>query len=293
MKILCSKIAGSVLFYLSLLPFLFNTGQASTKVVVSIIPQKYFVEKIAGDLVEVTVLVKKGHNPATYNITPKQMVSLSKADLYFRIGVGFENALLRKITSVISKNKIIDTRKNIKLRRMLSKRKHEHDSYSGGYDPHIWLDPNLVKIQAKTICDALTVVIPDKKDLLEKNLELFVSEMDKLNLHLMSDLKNLSNRKFMVFHPSWGYFADAFSLTQIPIEIEGKSPTAAQIVRITDLSKKEDIKVIFVQPQFSRKAADLIAKNIGCKVIIIDPLAENYIDNLVNVAELLKEAMSN
>ncbi|MCD4652377.1 zinc ABC transporter substrate-binding protein [bacterium] len=293
MKKFCLADVGNLLIYVIFSMMLMPVSKAGSQVVVSILPQKFFVEKIAGEYVEVYVLAQQGYNPATYDVTPRQMVFLADADIYFRIGVGFENSLLRKLSSAVPDLVIIDTRKDIPLRRMAHNQHKHHEKCADGDDPHIWLDPNLVKIQAGTICDALKTILPEHADSFERNVEKFNSELDDLNNRLLLEFKDLDRRKFMVFHPSWGYFADAYGLIQIPIEMEGKSPTARQLARIMDMTKKEQIKVVFVQPQFSRQSADAIASNVGCTVVAIDPLVENYISNMYNVMELMKEAMSN
>lgn len=256
-------------------------------VFVSILPMKYFVERIAGERFDVQVLVGPGQSPATYEPTPRQMSKLSDAVVYFRIGVPFENVWIDRITKASPDMQIIDTRKGIELREIS---RHSHDKDSGAHggikDPHIWLSPSLVKIQARTICDALVEISPEQRDEFEVGLRSFIEDLDNLSLEIKKSLSELKSRKFMVFHPSWGYFADEFNLEQIPIEIGGKEPGAKELAAIIDYAKNRNIKVIFTQAQFSQRSAKAIAEEISGKVIAIDSLDEDYINNLRKVANI-------
>ena len=256
---------------------------------VSILPQKYFINRVAGNSFEVKVMVKPGENPAVYEPTIKQLSLLKKADLYFSIGVPFEKVWLPKIKKMYPHLQIIDTSKGIKKRYMDTFSNAKNSSKNP--DPHIWLSPNLVKIQATTIAEALSQKYPDKKEYFYNNLNKFTAELDSLHNFINTQFANIKVRKFAVFHPSWGYFADEFSLKQIPIEIEGKQPTAKQLKTIINILKKENIKVIFVQKQFSTKLAAAIASQINGKVIPIDPLSENYIENLKGISIKIKSAL--
>lgn len=262
-------------------------------VFVSILPQKYFVEKIGGDYVTVEALVGPGQSPHTFEPSPQQMTALSSADVFFRIGFPFEVSWLDKISQVNPKMKIVDTREGITLLPMTS---HHHESDQdhqdeGSMDPHIWLSPNLVKLQAHTIYDSLSKLDPQHNDYFYYNLQTFFNDLDSLRSEIRESFKNLKTSKFMVFHPSWGYFADEFGLEMIPIEIEGKEPNAKDLAEIIDLAKRENISVIFVQTQFSQKSAESIAEKIGAKVVAIDPLAENYMENMRHIAQVLSSEL--
>jgi zinc transport system substrate-binding protein len=283
-----------ILLVLILLPASLSAEGKRLPITVSLMPQKYFVERIGGKYVDVQVLVKPGSSPATYEPTPRQMAFLSESKLYFRIGVPFENAFIPKIRRSMKGIKIVDTRAGIKLRTM-NKTEHEHDKHNGddtsGKDPHIWLNPALVKVQIKTIADALSIADPEHKQIYTENRKLFAAELDKLNQTLAEVLAPVKGKTLMVFHPAWGYFADAYGLHQQAVEIEGKNPGARQLAHIIDQAKKEDVKVIFVQPQFSTALADKIAKSIGAAVVRIDPLAYNYISNMKKVAVAVQKAL--
>lgn len=169
--------------------------------------------------------------------------------------------------------------------------KEEKEHHHGGTDPHLWLSPRLVKIQARTIADALIEVDPAGKATYEKNLAAFHKDLDALDAKLVEALAPVKGKTFMVFHPAWGYFADAYGLEQEPIEIEGKDPSGQQLARMIDMAKDEGVRVIFVQPQFSSRSAKRVAEAIGGAVVPIDPLARDYIANLEQVATTVREAL--
>ncbi len=281
-----------------LVTFASQAVEKKVKVYVSIVPQEYFVERVGGDMVEVAALVLPGDSPATYQPTPQQIAGLSSADLYFRIGVPFEKGFMPKIKGLSDKLKIIDTRKGITLRIMKAHHHHDGDdadtdeSEHAGKDPHIWLNPMNIKIQAKTIADALIQVDPDGKDLYNENYKKFCTDLDKLNEQLAKSLEPVKGETLMVFHPAWGYFADQYGLKQEAIEIEGKNPSAKQLARMIDEAKKDNIRVIFVQPQFSKAAASNVAQAINGAVVAVNPLSKDYIDNLKAVANKIEAALS-
>jgi zinc transport system substrate-binding protein len=291
---------------------------AKEEVTVSILPQKYFVEKIAADKVKVNVMVQPGASPATYEPKTSQMKLLSKSVAYFSIGVPFEKVWLEKFENANKDMLIADTSKGIKKAEIAAhhhhkeeadahedehheehadhdEEEHEHnehheeEEHAGhehhGLDPHIWLEPTLVKIQAKNIYEALVKVDKTNASFYKTNLDKFLKELDSLDEELHNILKNYEHKAFMVFHPSWGYFSRRYHLEQISIEIEGKEPKPAQLVKLVDEAKKHNIKIVFVAPQFSQKGAKTISKSINGNVAVIDPLAENWDENLIKVAK--------
>lgn len=304
-----SRAVHSILGLLCMLP---ATGMAAEAgritVFTSILPQEYFVERIGGDRVEVLALVTPGSSPATYEPTPRQMAALSEAKIFFRIGVPFENAFVPKLEGAAEGLRIVDTREGITLRQMKVRHHHNgagdeghthegeahhkgHHEHAVGTDPHVWLSPRLVKVQARTIADALIELDPAGKAAYEQNLAAFLKDLGTLDAHLVDALAPVKGKTFMVFHPAWGYFADAYGLEQEPIEIEGKDPSGRQIARMIEVAKDEDVRVIFVQPQFSTKSAKRIAEAIGGAVVPIDPLARDYAGNLERVAAAVREAL--
>jgi len=260
---------------------------ASMHVAVSIQPQKYFLEQIMGEESNITVLVPTGSSPATYAPKPSQLKALKKASLYFSIGVAFEKGWLPRFQSINEDMPIIDTCKNI-TKRSISHTNGEH--HHVGLDPHIWLSPKLVMIQAKTIKDALSTYNPKQKEKYEKNYTAFIKKLEALDTKMKNILSPLKQKSFIVFHPSFGYLADDYGLTQIAIEKEGKEPSLRHIKRVIDYAKEKNIKTIFVAPQFSQKAATQIAKQVGAEVVTINPLAQEWETNLLKVAKSFEEA---
>ena len=268
-----------------------TTGQ-KIKIFVSILPQKYFAQKIGGNMVDVYVMVRPGQNPHSYEPTPKQMVELSDTSLYYAIGVNFEQVWLDRMAVQNPGMKIIRTQQGINLREI---EKHSHSGHNGeehgeeSLDPHIWLDPNLAVIQGRNMAEGLISILPDRKGEIETNLNEFIGEMTALDSSIKAEFKDIKHKTFIVFHPTWGYFADRYGLEQVSIEQEGKEPSAKHLAEIIKLAEKKDIKVVFVQEQFSKTYAQSIADEIGAKVISFDPLAEDYANNLLKVAKKMAE----
>ncbi|MGD9008507.1 MAG: zinc ABC transporter substrate-binding protein [Desulfobacteraceae bacterium] len=286
-------------------------------VFVSIVPQKYFVQQIGKNLVDVQIMVKPGASPATYEPKPKQMADLLKTNIYFAIGVPFENAWLEKIAAANPNLRVVHTDHDIEKLAMAAHHHHhddhaeehhkgdhqeadhdheksEHHAEAGhdqdhhedaGLDPHIWLSPPLVKIQARTILVALQEVDPANKSVYEANFKAFTAQIDQLDADLKKTFTGKTGLQFMVFHPAWGYFAHAYGLKQVPIEIEGKDPKPAQLKELIQHARENRIKVVFVQPQFSTKSAKLVAQQIGGQVAYANPLAEDWMANLRQVAD--------
>ena len=264
-------------------------------------------------------MVQPGASPATYEPKPKQMADLSKAKIYFAIGVPFENAWLEKIAAANPTMRVVHTDHGIEKRAMAAHHHHddhqegehhgeekhghekgehheedEHDEdhhEHAGLDPHIWLSPPLVKIQARTILAALQEVDPVHRSVYEANFKAFAAQIDRLAADLKNTFAGKKGLQFMVFHPSWGYFAHAYGLKQVPIEIEGKEPKPAQLKELIQHARENNIKVVFVQPQFSTKSAELVAREIGGQVAFADPLAEDWMANLRQVADKFQAAL--
>ncbi len=298
-------------------------------VFVSVVPQKYFVQQIGKGLVDVQVMVHPGSSPATYEPKPKQMAELSKSKIYFAIGVPFENAWLGKIASANPDMRVVHTDQGIEKLAMAAHHHHEDGDHAGehhkdghhegehhgaghdhekgehhgeadhdgghhehaGLDPHIWLSPQLVKIQARTILTALQEADPAHRSDYQANFKTFTAQIDQLDADLKKTLAGKQGLQFMVFHPSWGYFAHAYGLKQVPIEIEGKDPKPAQLAELIRHAREEGIKVVFVQPQFSTKSAKLVAREIGGQVAFANPLAEDWMANLRGVADKFHAAL--
>lgn len=260
-------------------------------VYVSILPQAYFVERVGGEQVDVTVLVGPGQSPATFEPTPKTVAGLSEAALYFRIGVPFERRLLEKTQKLFPHLQIVDTQEGITLRSV--DRGHHHrgeEHHEGAADPHTWLDPRLVKIQAQHIADALVRLDPDHAGDYERNLQAFLDDLDRLDSTIAFLLQPHQGARFFVFHPSYGYFADRYGLVQVAVETDGKEPGARQLSALIEQARTDRIRAVFVQAQYSTRTAEAIAREVGVDALTLDPLARDYIDNLGQMARKIAAA---
>lgn len=258
---------------------------ATVQSFVSILPQAYFVERVGGQLVGVEGLVGEGHSPATYEPTPKQMARLGRAQVYFRIGAPFEQGLITKVSATFDSLRIVDTRNGVTLRYFTESKGLQVP------DPHIWLDPKRVKIQAGTICTALSLLDPVHTEDFERNMRAFMADLDKLDATISHILAPLKGNRFYVFHPAFGYFGDSYGLEQVAVEIEGKTPSAKQLSKLIEKAKADGVKVIFVQPQYEKKAARAIAKAIDGVVVPMNPLPRNYLKSMEDMANILRKSI--
>ncbi|HUX22891.1 MAG TPA: zinc ABC transporter substrate-binding protein [Spirochaetia bacterium] len=294
-----------LLFALFACPVLFAGGQGegqgsaaanapsgtapAVRAFVSIPPQIYFVKEIGGSRVEVQSMVPAGVEPETYDPTPRQIALLSQSRLYFAVGLPFETVLIPKIRSSMKGVTIVDTQAGVPLR---SFAQHTvNSSAEVGTDPHIWLSPELVKIQGAAIEAALVEADPAGAADYESGLAKLDAQMDSLHKEIAASLAGLQGRSFLVFHPAFGYFADEFGLKQVSIEVEGKSPGPRQLADLIALARKLGVKMIFVEPQFDQSRAQVVADSIKARVVTIDPLAEDYVSNLTEVAKQIRAAL--
>ena len=252
-------------------------------VFVSIAPQKFFVERIGGNEIQVEVMVNPGESPATFNPNPKKMSQLAYAKLYFSIGVPFEKVWISRIKNIQPKLKIIPLNKNTTP----SSDHHEDEG-----DPHIWLSPPLAKKMVAKIETALSRQWPEKSAFFKKNYQALIKDIDKLDQEIRQIFSKGKKNTFMVFHPAWTHFAETYGLKQISIEHQGKEPGPRALQEIINEGKKQNIKIIFVQKQFGLSVAKKIAEMIGATVQKMDPLAENYLDNMRKTAEAISGAIN-
>lgn len=277
-------------------------SQSRVRTFATILPIAYFVERIGGSDVEVSVLVGSGQDPHTFDPTPRLMAKLADAQILFKIGFPFEEALIKKIVSTFKNVWVVDVQQGIALRTMTEAeagaehthghgKKHNH-SRESELDLHTWLNPQLAKIQARTIADALIRLDPSRTEQYENNLKDFHVDLDSIHGQLTKALAPLKDKSFFVFHPAYGYFGDAYGLRQISVQLAGKEPTARQLARLIKLAKNDGVRIIFVQPQFSKKSAEVLAKAIGGAVVPLDDLSRDYLKNLRDMAAEIEAALS-
>lgn len=269
-------------------------------VFVSVIPQETFVSRIGAEHVRVTALVQPGQNPHAYEPTARQMAELADADLYVRIGVAFEDAWMPRLMAANQQMRVLDARAGIALRADDPGHHHEHahdghENHGGqdaqeAIDPHIWTSPRRVKMMGAAIRDALSEIAPEHAGDFAANFERFAAELNDLDASIRERLAGLENRRFMVYHPAWGYFAEDYGLEQVAIEREGKEPGARALAALVDQARREGIRVIFAEPQFNTASAEQVAQEIGGQCVVIDPLAADYFATLQQAADLIAEA---
>jgi len=256
--------------FLMLIIFSATIINAKINTIVSVVPQKIFLEKIGGDKVNITLMVKPGSSPHSYEPKPSQMRDITKANIYYTIGVEFEKVWLKRFLNQNPNIKIVDMGKNIAR---------------SNNDPHIWTSVDNVKQISKNIYNSLVKYDPKNRQYYKQNLDKFLQELNSLDKTIKTILSKIpKNSKFMVFHPAWGYFAKEYSLVQLPIEIDGKNPKPRQIAKLIKEARENRVKAIFTAPEFSTKVAKQIANELNIKVVQISPLAKNWAKNLIYLA---------
>jgi zinc transport system substrate-binding protein len=255
---------------------------------VSILPQKYFVEKIAGKDFQVNILIPPGGSPATYEPTPMQMEQVAKSVAYFKIGhIPFENTWMNNMIEAAGDIKVYNLSKGIELVR--GEEVHHGDHvHEGGIDPHTWSSPKAVIQVANNLYNGLIELAPEKKETYKKNLDAFLAELQLLDKKSAEVFAEAEHKSFMIFHPALTYLARDYGLNQIPIELHGKEPSPAHMQHLIGEAKKHDIKIVFIQKQFNKENAEAIAKEIEAKVIQIDPLNEDWMAEMKSIINILK-----
>jgi len=256
---------------------------------VSILPLKYFADKIVGDAYKVEVTVPPGAGPETYSPTPKQMMMLGEASAYFSIGyLGFEQSLLENFKSTNPDLQFFATSKRIDL--IKEETLHGDHEHMQGVDPHIWSSPKTARLIALNIYDGMIKIDPANSDTYDKNLDKLLTEISKVDSTVTSLLAKAISKKFIIFHPSLGYFARDYGFEQLSIEFEGKVPSPKHLQTVIETAKSENIKFIMIQKEFDQENAEIIAKETGSKIIQIDPLDYNWPEQMISIADKLSNA---
>ncbi|HYQ57281.1 MAG TPA: zinc ABC transporter substrate-binding protein [Draconibacterium sp.] len=256
-------------------------------VTVSILPQKTFVEKIAGNDFEINLLIPPGSSPAAYTLLPSQLKDITRSAIWFRIGyIGFEHSWKDKISEANKNMKVVNISEGLDL---IAETEEQHGDHVhiDGVDPHVWLSPVMVKQMAKVILDELSILKPEKASEYKANYMRFVKECDQLHVELKNLLKEFEGRKFIVFHPSLSYYAREYKLEQYSLETGGKEPTPRQLRELVDMAKTENIKVIYIQSEFDREHARVFADEIGGEIVQVWPLNPEWEANLKEMTEIL------
>lgn len=258
---------------------------------VTIEPQRYFVEKIAGDLFQVYCVTPAGQSPETYDPTPQQMVQISRSQAYFRIGeIGFEQAWMKNLQSQNPDMRVFDLSEGMELIKN-QEEEHEgeeaHHHHHGSVDPHIWTSISGAKVIAQNTCQALVKLDPENQETYQAGYQRLIGEIDSTAVEMKRLLQPLAGSAFIIYHPTLTYFAREFGLQQLCIELDGKEPSPAQLKRLIETAAQSKAKVVFVQQEFDQKNAELIAKETGCRLVKINPLSYNWHDEMIRLATIL------
>lgn len=281
-------------------------------------PYQGLLEQIAGDSITVRSLVSESDDPHSYSPTPREVSELAKASLYFTAELPFESALLKKLKEGNPNVKVIDIVSGID-RRTFEPGEHDHEEHAEHdheehaehdheehakhdheehaehdhdheeLDPHVWLSPVLLAEQAKVMTDAVADILPEEEQSkVRESGEAVIKKIEETNKELSELLAPMRGQAFYVYHGAFGYFADAYGLKQIPVEINGRTPEPKRLTALVKKAEKDGVKVIFVQPQFDQSSARALAESIGGTVVSIDPLAKDPVKNLRDIAEKIR-----
>lgn len=273
------------LFFVVLFACQPKSKETSSLVSVSILPQKYFVEQIAGNLVQVNVLVPPGSSPHNYEVLPSQMKNLAKSKVWLQIGLlTFEDTWKGKLAEINKDLLIVNCSEGI-LPLASDDHHEEGHEHEGTVDPHVWLAPSEVKILAQNTLKALSKSFPERATTFEENYAHFILKIDSLSAQIEQKLAPLTNRNILIFHPALAYYARQFNFEQIPLELDGKEPSPKHMKDIVDLSRAQNIRVVFIQKEFDSENALQLSREIGGEVVVLDPLDYNWEKQMLDITE--------
>lgn len=259
---------------------------------VTIEPQRYFAEKIAGDLFQINCVTPAGQSPETYDPTPQQMVQISQSQAYFRIGeIGFEQAWMKNLQSQNPDMAVFDLSEGMELIKNEEEAHEEGEAHPhhhhGSVDPHIWTSISGARVIAQNTYQAFIKLDPENQEVYRAGYQRMIEEIDSTEAEMKQLLQPLAGTAFIIYHPALTYFAREFGLKQLCIELDGKEPSPAQLKQLLETATQSGAKVVFVQQEFDRKNAELIAKETGCRLVTINPLSYNWHDEMIRLATIL------
>ena len=270
-------------------------GSEKVNLVATTVPLAHFSEMVGGDRAQVSVLVAPGTNPHTFEPSPSKLVEVEDADLYVKNGAGLE-IWMERIIQANEDMLVVDSSSGVDLIESTDADDHDHGDHGVDEkiltaDPHIWLSPQNAMIIVENICGGLTEVDPDNAELYQKNRDGYLIRLKELDSELNSTFSEMKNKEFIVLHPSWSYFAREYNLVQVPILESEKEPGPRYLAEIVEVAREKNITTIFVDPNFNPKSAEIIAREIDGKVVTLDPLAENYIENMRHVGREIASSL--
>jgi len=257
-----------------------GVATASKNITVSILPQKTFVEKIAGNDFTINVLIPPGTSPAAYSLLPSQMAEIAQSAIWFRMGyIAFELSWKDKIIAANTNMKVVDLSEGLDLI-AASKTVEGEKTILTGVDPHIWLSPALVKQMTAKILTGISAINPTEKEKYLANYNAFIGEIDSLDTEIRSKMAPFPGKKIISFHPTLSYFAREYGIEQHSLEAGGKEPTPQRMTELIDLARRENIKVIYIQSELDREHARVFAEETGGQIVQVRPLNPDWSGNL-------------
>jgi len=255
---------------------------------VSILPEKYFIDRLTDEKIDVNVMIPSGANHETYSPTPQQFKKLSDSRLYICIGyLGYEQAWIERLEELNPQMQILNLSHETEL--ICSENvQHGDHVHLGGIDPHIWMSPKVMLELAPKIKETLIENFPEHKETIEANYPVLLEELEIKHKEMETVSNNVSKKKFMIFHPALTYLARDYGFEQIPLEFEGKEPTPARLAAIIKTAVDEKINLIFIQEEYDIRNAEQIAKETGAIMVTINPLAYNWIEAMNEIIESLQ-----
>ncbi len=267
--------------------------EAKLSTVVSIPPQASLVKGIGGSAVSVVTLLGRGEDPHTFSPSPQQIKQLTSANLFFSVGLSFEQRLLEKIADGEQAFSVVDTTQGVYWRKLdghayRGERPHLHER-----DPHIWLAPSSIRKVVAVVFKALVQRAPRLEKIFTRNRRDYEKRLDRLDKEIRSRLSPYKGKPIYLSHPILGYFADEYGLDQKALEQHGKRPSPRQIQGLIRQARADGIRTIFVEPQFDRRGAEVVARAIEGKLVEIDPMAHDLLANLEAIAGKVEKALHN
>jgi zinc transport system substrate-binding protein len=260
-----------------------------TVVSVSILPIKYFIDRLTDNALEVNVMVPQGASHGTYSPTARQMQRLSDSGIYFRIGyLGYEQAFIRRLNELNPEMKEVNLSNYTELIRgkPIVHGDHVHE---GGIDPHIWTSPAVMLSLLPVIKAALVEIYPEFQETVEANYPALYAVVERVHLQMHEITQSISQKRFMIFHPALTYLARDYGMEQVSIEHEGKEPSPGQLSQLIRQARAESIPVIFIQEEYDQRNAELVADETGAHIIQINPLSYDWLKEMNDLMEVFKQ----
>ena len=264
-----------------------NKVKQENIITVTIEPQRYFAEQLVDSLFRIECMVPAGTSPETYDPTPGQMTKLARSKAYFCIGhIGFEEVWMDKLKQNYPQISFYDNSRGIPL---ITGHSHTNHSHEQGVDPHIWNSPKAVRLIVQNMYSSLVAIDPPNQNRYAVNLQRLLEQIDVIDEKITQLLQNSSQKAFIIYHPALSYFARDYGLAQYSIEADGKEPSPEQLKTLMKIAKEKDIKTVFVQQEFDRRNAELVAKETDCRLILINPLSYDWGEEMLHIAQALSD----